>query len=91
MTDDAPAYGLWGLVIINSLIFIIFAFSFSRPRHRRLDPRWKSVLGVPSHCDDAGRACNADRRRDLHLVSLRLNRLTIGPFHGWTLSIGPLL
>ena len=60
-------------------------------RHRRLDPRWKSVLGVPSHCDDAGRACNADRRRDLHLVSLRLNRLTIDPFHGWTLSIGPLL
>lgn len=28
MTHDMPAYGLWGLVIINSLVFIIFAFSF---------------------------------------------------------------
>lgn len=25
-------YGLWPIVIINSLIFIVFAFSFSRPR-----------------------------------------------------------
>ncbi|MBN9247321.1 MAG: isoprenylcysteine carboxylmethyltransferase family protein [Hyphomicrobium sp.] len=39
MTDDAPAYGLWGLVIINSLIFIIFAFSFSRPQTAR---DWRS-------------------------------------------------
>ena len=29
------AYGLWHLVIINSLIFLIFAFSFFRPRTRR--------------------------------------------------------
>jgi protein-S-isoprenylcysteine O-methyltransferase Ste14 len=29
------AYGLWNLVIINSLIFLIFAFSFFRPRTRR--------------------------------------------------------
>jgi protein-S-isoprenylcysteine O-methyltransferase Ste14 len=28
----APAYGLWGLVIINSLIFIFFAFSFFKPK-----------------------------------------------------------
>lgn len=27
-----PAYGLWSLVIINSLIFIIFAFSFAKPQ-----------------------------------------------------------
>jgi uncharacterized membrane protein len=26
------AYGLWSLVIFNSLIFIIFAFSFSHPK-----------------------------------------------------------
>ena len=39
MTDDAPAYGLWGLVIINSMIFIIFAFSFSRPQTAR---DWRS-------------------------------------------------
>jgi protein-S-isoprenylcysteine O-methyltransferase Ste14 len=29
---DAPAYGLWGLVILNSVIFIGFAFSFFKPR-----------------------------------------------------------
>ncbi len=26
-----PAYGLWTLVVINSLVFIIFAFSFAKP------------------------------------------------------------
>jgi protein-S-isoprenylcysteine O-methyltransferase Ste14 len=36
---DAPAYGLWSLVIINSLIFIIFAFSFTKPRTNR---DWRS-------------------------------------------------
>jgi protein-S-isoprenylcysteine O-methyltransferase Ste14 len=36
---DAPAYGLWSLVIINSLIFIIFAFSFSKPQTKR---DWRS-------------------------------------------------
>ena len=29
---EASAYGLWTLVIINSLVFIIFAFSFAQPR-----------------------------------------------------------
>lgn len=29
---DQPSYGLWSLVIINSLIFIGFAFSFFKPR-----------------------------------------------------------
>lgn len=29
MTHEAPAYGLWSLVIINTLFFIIFATSFS--------------------------------------------------------------
>src|SRR6476659_6650044 len=28
--DNAPAYGLWSLVILNSLVFIIFAFSFTQ-------------------------------------------------------------
>lgn len=32
MTTDVPAYGLWSLVAINSAIFLIFAFSFTRPR-----------------------------------------------------------
>jgi hypothetical protein len=29
--DNLPAYGLWSLVIINSAVFIIFAYSFSKP------------------------------------------------------------
>jgi len=39
MSDDAPAYGLWPLVIINAAIFIIFAFSFTRPKTSR---DWRS-------------------------------------------------
>jgi len=34
-----PAYGLWSLVIINSLVFIIFAFSFAKPQSAR---DWRS-------------------------------------------------
>ena len=37
--SNVPAYGLWWLVIINSLIFIIFAFSFTKPRNPR---DWRS-------------------------------------------------
>ena len=37
--DAAPAYGLWSLVILNSLIFIIFAFSFTKPQSAR---DWRS-------------------------------------------------
>ncbi len=32
--EHSPAYGLWTLVVINSAVFIIFAFSFARPRTR---------------------------------------------------------
>lgn len=39
MTESVPAYGLWSLVIINSLVFIIFAFSFFKPQTRR---DWRS-------------------------------------------------
>lgn len=37
--QEAPAYGLWSLVIINSAVFIIFAFSFTKPRTKR---DWRS-------------------------------------------------
>lgn len=37
--NAAPAYGLWGLVVINSLVFIIFALSFTHPRSPR---DWRS-------------------------------------------------
>jgi hypothetical protein len=26
--SDAPAYGLWGLAVVNGAVFIFFAFSF---------------------------------------------------------------
>jgi methanethiol S-methyltransferase len=39
MNTDASAYGLWPLVVINALVFIIFAFSFSHPRTGR---DWRS-------------------------------------------------
>jgi len=35
----ASAYGLWSLVLITSLVFIIFAFSFSKPQTQR---DWRS-------------------------------------------------
>lgn len=38
-SNAAPAYGLWPLVLLNSLVFIIFAFSFATPRSRR---DWRS-------------------------------------------------
>jgi hypothetical protein len=35
MNSDTPAYGLWGLVIVNSVVFILFAYSFFKPRTGR--------------------------------------------------------
>lgn len=40
MTDTVPAYGLWVLVVINSALFILFAFSFSKPQTKR---DWRSL------------------------------------------------
>jgi len=31
MSDTMPAYGLWFLVIVNSAVFMLFAFSFFKP------------------------------------------------------------
>ena len=31
METAVPAYGLWWLVIVNSAIFILFAFTFFKP------------------------------------------------------------
>lgn len=39
MTAETPAYGLWGLVIINSVVFVLFAYSFFKPRTPR---DWRS-------------------------------------------------
>ncbi len=40
MNGDVPAYGLWFLVVVNAAIFILFAFSFFRPRTAR---DWRSL------------------------------------------------
>ena len=38
-STEAPAYGLWWLVVLNAAIFIAFAFSFTKPRTSR---DWRS-------------------------------------------------
>ncbi len=35
MNHDTPAYGLWALVVLNSAIFVMFAFSFFKPQTAR--------------------------------------------------------
>lgn len=39
METETPAYGLWGLAILNAAIFIFFAFSFFKPTTKR---DWRS-------------------------------------------------
>jgi protein-S-isoprenylcysteine O-methyltransferase Ste14 len=39
MSTEPGAYGLWLVVILNTALFVIFAFSFARPRTRR---DWRS-------------------------------------------------
>jgi protein-S-isoprenylcysteine O-methyltransferase Ste14 len=39
MTQATSAYGLWGLVLVNSVEFILFAFSFFKPQTSR---DWRS-------------------------------------------------
>ena len=39
MTTIASAYGLWPLVFMNSAVFVIFAFSFTKPKTKR---DWRS-------------------------------------------------
>jgi protein-S-isoprenylcysteine O-methyltransferase Ste14 len=40
MTQETPAYGLWLLVLLNSAVFVIFAFSFAKPQSPR---DWRSL------------------------------------------------
>jgi len=35
MTGAGPAYGLWDLVVLNVIVFVVFAFSFARPTTAR--------------------------------------------------------
>lgn len=43
MSPNPPAYGLWSLVLINSAVFIIFLYSFTKPQTKR---DWRSLGGV---------------------------------------------
>lgn len=40
MSHDGPAYGLWGIALVNAAAFIMFAFSFTHPRSPR---DWRSL------------------------------------------------
>ncbi|KAF0224638.1 MAG: hypothetical protein FD176_820 [Rhodospirillaceae bacterium] len=40
MPETIPAYGLWLLVVVNSALFILFAFSFAKPQSKR---DWRSL------------------------------------------------
>ena len=40
---SAPDYGLWSLVVINSAVFIIFLYSFAKPRSPR---DWRSFGAI---------------------------------------------
>lgn len=35
MDASPPAYGLWALVVVNAAVFLVFAFSFTRPHTAR--------------------------------------------------------
>ena len=35
MNESMPAYGLWTLAIVNSVVFMFFAFSFFKPQTSR--------------------------------------------------------
>jgi protein-S-isoprenylcysteine O-methyltransferase Ste14 len=39
MNTEVAAYGLWGLVLVNSVVFILFAYTFFKPRTIR---DWRS-------------------------------------------------
>ena len=44
-SEAVPAYGLWSLAVINSVIFIMFAFSFFKP-HTKTDWRTFSAFSA---------------------------------------------
>src|SRR5581483_7958424 len=39
MSSEPQAYGLWSLVVVNSVVFILFAYSFFKPQTGR---DWRS-------------------------------------------------
>ena len=94
--EEAPAYGLWSLVIINSAIFIIFAFSFTKPKTKR---DWRSfsafsafiialffeMYGFPSddlfHLRLVGSAASGSSIRFLMMQDICGIRFSVGKFN----------
>ena len=48
MNNGESGYGLWSLVVLNSLVFIIFAFSFTKPKTSR---DWRSFGAFSGYRD----------------------------------------
>ena len=42
MNQDAPAYGFWGVAIINAAVVLVFAWSFAKPKTTR---DWRTFGG----------------------------------------------
>ena len=55
---NGEAYGLWSLVLLNSLFFIAFAFSFARPRTTR---DWRSFGAYSAFIVALFTECTASR------------------------------
>lgn len=66
MTETAPAYGLWSLVLINSALFIFFAFSFFKPQadHAGDVPRPARRVCAPRPTRGTRFRCRLRRRVD---------------------------
>jgi len=56
-----PAYGLWGLVPVNSVIFILFTYSFFKPQ----TPQDWRYIGLTDFLDQRDREIIAFGRPDL--------------------------
>lgn len=46
MSNDFSSYGLWSLVVLNSVVFIMFIFSFFKP---------KSAVSIHRNSIDTGK------------------------------------
>jgi len=62
MNDSIPAYGLWSLVVINSLVFIFFAFSFAKPHTAR---DWRSFGAFSAFLESPEAAEGIDNTKQL--------------------------
>ena len=78
MQEPASAYGLWSLVIINSLVFIIFAFSFAKPQTNR---DWRDVMKDFNRgaCPDPGEYDNERISVEDHIAKFVMHNYQVGP------------